>query len=92
MSGDDENYMKAKEKVAELKGFYSHLFAYIIFNTLLAIVNFMTSPGVYWFWWVSFFWGVGLLMHAWHVFGHDRLMGDEWEERKIREYMEKEKK
>ncbi|MBN1431446.1 MAG: 2TM domain-containing protein [Methanomicrobiaceae archaeon] len=92
MTGDEESYRKAKEKVAELKGFYSHLFAYIFVNLILAIINYLTSPGYYWFWWVTLFWGIGLLMHAWHVFGHPKVMGDDWEERKIKEYMEKDKK
>lgn len=89
---DDESYRKAKEKVAELRGFYSHLTAYICINLLLIAINFLTYSGYLWFLWVTFFWGVGILMHAWHVFGNSRLMGDEWEERKIKEYMEKNKK
>jgi len=89
---DDESYRKAKGKVAELKGFYSHLFAYIVFNILLAAINILTSPGYLWFLWISFFWGLAVLGHAWHVFGHNKVLGDEWEEKKIKEYMEKDKK
>lgn len=89
---DDESYRKAKEKVAELKGFYSHLAAYIVFNILLATINILTFHGYFWFLWITFFWGIGIVMHAWHVFGHSRVLGDEWEERKIQEYMEKDKK
>jgi len=92
MTSDDESYRKAKEKVAELKGFYSHLFAYILVNLMLAIINYVTSPGHYWFWWISLFWGIGLLMHAWHVFGHSMVFGDDWEDKKIQEYMEMDKK
>ncbi|ADN35737.1 conserved hypothetical protein [Methanolacinia petrolearia DSM 11571] len=89
---DDESYRKAKEKVAELRGFYSHLAAYICVNLMLISINLLTYSGYYWFLWVTFFWGLAVLGHAWRVFGHSKIMGDEWEEKKIREYMEKDKK
>ncbi|MBC7112121.1 MAG: 2TM domain-containing protein, partial [Methanothermobacter sp.] len=34
----------------------------------------------------------GVIWHAFGVFIGDRLLGKEWEERKIKEYMEKKKK
>ncbi|MBP2132468.1 hypothetical protein J2128_000389 [Methanomicrobium sp. W14] len=89
---DDKSYRKAKRRVKELKGFYSHLSAYIFVNVILAVINYITSPGDYWFFWVTILWGFAVLMHAWHVFGHSKIMDDEWEEKKIREYMEKDKK
>ena len=39
----------------------------------------------------AFFWGLGLLAHALSVFLPDFIMGQNWEERKIKEFMEKEK-
>ena len=46
---DDEQYKKAKKRVEELKGFYSHLAVYIVIITFLAVVNFFTTPGFWWF-------------------------------------------
>ncbi len=41
----DEKYEKAKKRVEEIKGFYSHLFVYIAVNIVLVIINLVTSPG-----------------------------------------------
>ena len=35
------------------------------------------------------FWGVGLLVHAFLTFGGRVFLGREWEEGKIKDYMEK---
>lgn len=88
----DESYQRAKERVEELKGFYGHLIAYIVVNVFLAIVNILTIPGFLWFLFVTFFWGIGLIAHGLSVFSKRGLFSKEWEERKIREYMEEEKK
>ena len=60
-----ENEMKARaEKIVDEKiGFYHHLYSYIIVNVILAIVNIVFSPNHWWFMWVSFFWGIGLVSH-----------------------------
>jgi len=40
----------------------------------------------------AFFWGIGLVAHGLSVFGHDIFFGSNWEEKKIKELMDKEKK
>ena len=37
-----------------------------------------------------FFWGIGLLFHGLNVFKHNFHFFKDWEERKIKEFMEKE--
>jgi hypothetical protein len=37
-----------------------------------------------------FFWGIGLFFHWFGVFGKNLLFSKSWEERKIKEYMDKE--
>lgn len=88
----DEKYKRAKNKVKELKGFYSNLLSYLVVNIVLIIINLVTSPDHLWFYWVSIFWGIGLIFHATSVFGKRRILGDKWEEKKIKEYMDKDKK
>ena len=88
---DDLKYKRAKEKVEELKGFYSHLITFIAVNIFLAIINFLTNPGFWWFLFVTFFWGIGLIIHGLSVFMKRGIFSKEWEDRKIKEYMEKEK-
>ncbi|KAF5068989.1 2TM domain-containing protein [Methanobacterium aggregans] len=92
MMDETERYERAKQRVGELRDFYNHLTAYIIVNTVLAIVNIVTTPGSWWFYWVSIFWGIGLLMHGVSVFVKRGILSEDWEERKIREMMEKDKK
>ncbi len=89
---EDEKYREAKERVEELKSFYIHLFVYIIVNIGLFLLNVLTSRDSLWFYWPLLGWGIGVLAHAFSVFGMRGILGKEWEERKIKEIMEKEKK
>ncbi|MDD5689640.1 MAG: 2TM domain-containing protein [Caldisericia bacterium] len=89
---EEEKYQEVKKRVEEIRGFYSHLLAYVLVNILLFIINLLTSPGVFWFYWPLLGWGIGVLVHAIGVFGLFGFLGKEWEERKIKELMEKEKR
>ena len=54
----------------------------------------VTSPGSLWFIWPLMGWGIGFAFHALSVFvfypGIGTGFGADWEERKIKEIMEKE--
>ena len=86
---DDERYEKARKRVQEIKGFYSNLISYILINVLLIIINLVTSPGSLWFYWVTIFWGIAIVIHAVKTFVlKGKFLGEEWEQKKIREIME----
>ena len=88
---NDEKYEKAKKRVEDLKKFYSNLTSYVVINIILIIINLVTSPGSLWFYWVTIFWGLAILLHASKVFVlKGRFLGEEWEEKKIKEIMDKE--
>ena len=90
---NDKKYEKAKKRVEELKSFYGNLAAYVAINAILIIINFVTSPRSLWFYWVTIFWGIGILIHASKVFiFKGKFLGEEWEEKKIKEILEKEEK
>jgi uncharacterized membrane protein YecN with MAPEG domain len=90
---NDEGYEKAKRRVEELKKFYGNLTSYVVINVILIIINLVTSPGKFWFYWVTIFWGIAILLHASKVFiFKGKFLGEEWEERKIKEIMEKQAK
>ena len=86
---EQARYEKARRRVEEIRGFYSHLLTYVLVNVALLVLNLTTSPGSLWFYWPLFGWGVGVLAHAGSVFGPRRFWGPEWEERKIKELMKK---
>lgn len=88
----EEAYLRAKEKVKKIMGFYWHLASYIIVNLFIIIVIVTNGGKLFSFgtFATPIFWGIGLLFHFLSVFGPDFLFGKNWEERKIKEYMEKE--
>jgi len=88
---NDEKYEEAKRRVKELKDFYTNLLTYVGVNVLLIIINLITSPGSLWFYWVTIFWGIGIVLHASKVFiVKGKFLGKQWEDKKIKEIMEKE--
>lgn len=88
----------ARKRVEKLKGFYQHLISYVLVNTVLIIIigsSIVSSGGSFWNFGtfsVAFFWGIGLFFHALGVFGIPAFFSKNWEERKIKEYMEKDRK
>jgi len=88
---EEESYKRAKKRVGELRGFYEHLIAYVVVNIMLVIINLVTSPDTLWFYGVTVFWGIGVIWHAISVFGKRGKLGKNWEDKKIKEIMEKEK-
>ncbi len=85
---EDKRYQKAKERVEAIKGFYGNLIAYCIVIPFLIWLNNRTTD----FPWVVFpalGWGFGLITHGMEAYGYNPLWGKSWEERKIKEFMEK---
>jgi len=53
-------------------------------------INLATSADTLWFYWVTIFWGIAILIHALKIFIlKEKFPGEEWEEKKIKEFMEK---
>jgi len=84
---DDEKYKKAKERVKEIKDFYGHLLVYVVVNIGIFLINYIVSPGTYWFYWVLIGWGIGLAVHWIQVFGIGKFLDKQWEEKKVKEIM-----
>ncbi|MAT89252.1 MAG: hypothetical protein CMC35_01055 [Flavobacteriaceae bacterium] len=93
----DQKYQRAKKRVDDIKGFYTHLCIYIIINILLLLLamdvfenGFINISMPSWAHFTTpFFWGIGLLLHGVYVFGFKGSFLKKWEERKIKEYMER---
>ncbi len=88
-SEKERKYFRAKDKVENIKKFYTSLMSYVFFITFLAGLNYWLDGWNYpWFLWAAFGWGIGLIFHAIKVFSISPFFGRDWEERKIKEYME----
>ncbi len=79
---------KARERVAELKAFYVHLMTYIVGCIFFIAINYIYTPNGHWAIFPILGWGIGILSHALRTFDIP-LFGKEWEERKIKEYVDK---
>ncbi len=82
---EENAYFRAKQRVKEMKEFYGNLLSYCLVIPFLIFINYRTYWEFQWFWFPLFGWGLGLAIHGFSVFGY----GATWEERKIRELMEK---
>ncbi|OXB24961.1 histidine kinase [Flavobacterium tructae] len=88
---EEDKYYLAKKRVEEIKGFYGNLTAYVIVNLVLIFINLYASPRHLWFYWPLMWWGVGVVFHGLKVFKVFPVLGKDWEEKKIKELMEKER-
>ncbi len=91
----DERYYAAQKRMKSIKGFYIHLLVYVLVNIFLIIQIYLANKNEFWQWksfTVALFWGIGILSHGISVFGSNLLFDKNWEDRKIKELMDKDKK
>jgi len=97
MENNNENsnkskYLRASERVNELKQFYSRCFRGVVAILIVAAINYYLNEWQYpWFLWVVLGVSLSLTLKAFRLFGVNGLMGRDWEERKIRELMDKDR-
>ncbi|RKE97941.1 histidine kinase [Ichthyenterobacterium magnum] len=84
----DESYVRARNHVEELKGFYYSLISYVFVIPFLIFIWYRYTPHtIQWFWFPMFGWGLGLAIQAFRVFVNDGAFGRNWEKRKIEKFM-----
>ncbi|WP_395054529.1 2TM domain-containing protein [Flavobacterium sp.] len=93
---DEIRYSEAAKRVKKIKGFYTHLIVYIVINVMIVIVNIQNlKPGESYFklenFYTAFFWGIGLMADSLSTFMPTIIFGKNWEEKKIKEMMEKDR-
>lgn len=79
---------EARRYVRALREFWWLLLVAVLVVAACATVNLLTAPGRWWFVWVVFGFGVALAFKAVRLFALRNFLGSEWEERKVREYLE----
>jgi len=101
-SDKESAFLRAKRRVEKLRGFYTHLVVYIVVNVVISVFKIVRNlrhgesleeaifdlsfSGVW------LLWGIGLAIHAFTVFVLPSLIGHNWEEEKIKQFMEEDKK
>ena len=93
---EQQRFERASKRVKSISAFYRHLMVYVLVNLfLISLKYFKLEPGENFFEFdtfnTAFFWGIGLAFHALGVFGSSIFLGENWEERKVKELMDKEK-
>lgn len=95
----NQRYLRAKKRIEMIRKFYKHLVIYIVINIVISgfkVYEYMDEGytfdeslfilDTYIVWLV---WGVFVLLQAIRTFKSNVVMGADWEEKKIREYMNK---
>ena len=88
-NNQQSKYFRASERVSDLKKFYGQAIRGVIAILLVAGINYYLNEWYYpWFLWVVFGVGLSLTLKAIKLFGMNGIFGRDWEERKIKEYMD----
>lgn len=96
ISKDDIRYKEAEKQVKKIKKFYVFIFIYFAVNIFILFMNYTElKPGeTIWrikYFTLPFFWGIAVVIYAMRVFIPGFMLGSNWEEKKIKELMDKEK-
>jgi len=91
---------RAVQRVEEIKKFYKHVVAYVLINLFFGfiwnfsfklfgdfIVSNQFNGGNQKHLPIWFLWGVLLILHGLKTFAFPNLFGKDWEEKKVKEYM-----
>ena len=94
----EQKYVLARKRVEKISKFYKHLATYIIVNIFLTAIfivgdindgdTFKEAFTDYHNYKIWLFWGIGIFFQALNTFGVRMFFKQDWEERKIKKYME----
>lgn len=96
ISKDSIRYREAARRVKKIKGFYIHAMVYFFVNVFIIGIKALNldSKETFWEWdllKLPLFWGIGLAAHGFSVLVPGMILGNDWEEKKIKELMDKNK-
>ena len=94
---EEQKYMRAKKRIEEIRKFYKHLMVYVLVNFFISFFKvrdymedgdtFMEALSNFDVYIVWVIWGFFLLLNAIKTFNTSMILGSDWEERKIKEFM-----
>ncbi len=59
----------ALKRLNERRDFASNIVAYVVVNLALIAVWYFTGKGYFWPAWILGCWGMGIILHAWAIWG-----------------------
>jgi len=94
---DEIRYQAAARRVKKIKNFYVFTFVYLAVNIFILYLNYSGLRAGESIWQLKYFslplfWGIGLIAYGMNVFFSGFFLGNTWEEKKIKELMDKENK
>ena len=98
---DGQQYILVRKRVEKISKFYKHLATYVIVNIFLSAVfivgdindgdTFNEAIWDYHNYKIWLYWGIGIVFQALNTFGLNLFFNKDWEERKVKEYMNDDK-
>lgn len=88
---EDEVYQRARARAGAVEAFYYGLGAYVVVNVVLFLINWF-SGGPWWFYWVTLFWGIGMIAWGWGTFSGNSGMLRKGHTRRVERYAEEERR
>ena len=88
LDNDKLRYQKAKTKAREIRDFYINLSLFCLFIPVIISINLIFVPQFHWFWFSIIGWGTGVVFHGLSAFDYHPFMNNNWEERKIQQFMQ----
>jgi hypothetical protein len=85
---DRREIARAYSRLAAIKGFYIHFAAFALVCAALLAIN-AASGGGWWVQWVVLGWGIGIVAHALAVFSWKPAFIGAWEQRKVRQLLDR---
>ncbi len=81
----------ARRRAKAKRAYYIHLTSYLTVGGFLFILNILTDPYYWWFFWPLLGWGIGLVSHYLAVFGVPGMgpLNEEWEDRQTEKELQK---
>ena len=65
-TADERAYQAARERAEAIQGLLIHLLVYVVVNTAIFAINWVTTSGEgpWWFYWSLIGWGIGMAIHV----------------------------
>lgn len=77
MTDEDPKRQAAIDRLRAKRGFQGNVVSFVAVNALLVVIWALSGGGSFWPIWVMAFWGLGLAMHAWTVYGQRGITEDD---------------